>query len=116
MLVGIAGGSHWSLAVEPFAGGTGAGLQFDVACRVRAAPGRLASSYRLLVPARMDEPGAVLLEAAPGAVCSLRLDERGEAFGQRDLSDSTLTIRPPSTAGELPATIRWRYSISLAAP
>ena len=44
LLVGMAGNSHWSMSVE-FDPAAGKAL-FDVACRVKREPGKLASTYR----------------------------------------------------------------------
>src|SRR5215213_8525183 len=46
LLVGMAGGSHWSASAEPVSGR--AEIAFDVACRHKTKPNRLGSRYRSL--------------------------------------------------------------------
>lgn len=63
LLVGMAGTSHWSLSMEldPAAGRA----VFDVACRVKRAPGELGSTYRRAdLPLRVSPPtGPISLPA-----------------------------------------------------
>jgi len=113
LLVGMAGRSHWSLGVETVAGTKESGMQFDVACRLRSAAGRLASRYRVLVSARIDpQTGDVLLET-DGICCRVRPEIVAGSAAQFGLANSVLTIQPPPALGGVPSTVRWRYSISL---
>jgi hypothetical protein len=107
LLVGMAGSSHWSLSVEANAQLHRA--TFDVACRTRAEPAWLGSTYSLSPDFEIAEN--CLLDAA-----GRRLQVTPDAphvptvltFSQRRLS-----LVPERTAlpGKAPQTIRWRYSI-----
>jgi hypothetical protein len=109
----MAGSSHWSLGGESDSSEGAVGPRFDVACRLRALPGRFASSYRTLVPARLDQQsGAVLLEAG-GVVCTVEGNRVVPGATRMDLTGSALTIRPAAWAGEVPTTVRWEYVVSL---
>ena len=86
LLVGMAGGSHWSASVEPLADRPA--LLFDVACRHTRLPQWLGSRYRQL-------PGQEKRVAIDGEVAVTR--EQGMLAIQ--------PTSPPSGAG----TARWRY-------
>ena len=91
LLVGKAGSSHWSASVELDAAGSL--VIFDVACRLRAEPGSLGSTYSMLSAQQSVTPleGAVLVELGQGKA----------------------VIRPTSADRPAPRTDRWRYSIGL---
>jgi hypothetical protein len=57
LLLGMAGGSHWSASIEAVPGKTE--LIFDIACRHGANPGHLGSRYRRL----MNSPDDFLIRA-----------------------------------------------------
>jgi hypothetical protein len=122
--LGMAGTSHWSLAVEV----EGGRLWFDVACRVQQAPGPLLSSYRwadagdghagngwqLRLPhsatlfPRGDHGGRPLVGL------ELTADERSTEL-RVDESAGLLQLRPKQPPVTRPATIRWRYGWSVTA-
>jgi len=95
LLVGMAGGSHWSASIEATSEGE---LRFDFACRHAQAPRWLGNSYRRLSQLHtLDTFGSVtahlVWEATSGA--------------------NLLTVTPTS-AGKSAGTTRWAYSLRLA--
>jgi hypothetical protein len=114
LLVGRAGASHWSLSVEwdPLS----ARFSFDVACRVRSAPERLGSRYRLpsaaTVSGPIDAAGGIAL---PGGrrFCSEAVDDQPECKLIQQAGE--LQLHPAPVAAPWPKTSRWRYSVAAAA-
>ncbi|HEY5313316.1 MAG TPA: hypothetical protein VIK18_12390 [Pirellulales bacterium] len=106
LLVGMAGRSHWSAAVEVPADGRQAA--FEIACRAVAPPAWLGSSYRL--------ESKLTVEYSPTSVwlgpLELAIEPLGQAaaptwtLGQQVLQ---LAVSPP--AGRWPQTIIWRYAL-----
>lgn len=101
--VGQAGKSHWSISVETIEGDTGETLRFDVACRVRALPNWLGSTYR-----RTD---AVASQTARLGLTN----ESTEVKPAQDLLTCVCTIKPESVT-KYPATLRWSYRITHPSP
>jgi hypothetical protein len=112
--LGMAGTSHWSLAVE-------AGkheLWFDVACRVQEPPGRLQSCYRLTNSLRWADSQTPACDGRPVVrvsstgqlreLCSLQVDEAStEMTIAADLRE--VQLRPRYFPDRCPGTVRWRY-------
>src|SRR5438067_13480407 len=90
LLVGMAGGSHWSASIEAVAGK--AELIFDIACRHGAKRGALGSRYRRV----------------SGAAKELAI--RGEG-ANISLTDDGVAIRPADGV-DSPGTTRWRFTLS----
>jgi hypothetical protein len=88
LLVGMAGGSHWSACIEPMAGH--AGLTFDIACRHKAAPGWLGSRYQIRAPLN-----GVSLEGDDGRVTK---------------DEATLVVEP-RVSPLVVSTTRWRFTL-----
>jgi hypothetical protein len=123
--LGMAGTSHWSLAVEV----EGSRLWFDVACRVQQAPGPLRSSYRWADagerPAgqswRLRQPRAAVLffprddhAGSPLVGLELTADERSTELCVDECA-GLLQLRPKQPPATWPATICWRYRWSVTA-
>jgi hypothetical protein len=109
LLVGMAGKSHWSLAVQVVESGA---LLFDVACRVREPPGFLGSIYTLPPRVTAERPGdghAMRLAGRGGAVELAPANQDGAchvtAAGNR------ITVVARAAPRSVPATIRWRYAL-----
>ncbi|HEV2969489.1 MAG TPA: hypothetical protein VGY55_05815 [Pirellulales bacterium] len=101
LLVGKAGSSHWSAAVE--ADPTAGVLRFDVACRIQNEPSRLGSSYWIGANPKLPPPALPRFEMTP----------IGDGVERRlDVTDREVAIRVLSDTGPLPRTIRWQYVIS----
>jgi hypothetical protein len=101
LLVGKAGSSHWSAAIEadPAAGA----LDFDIACRFGDEPRLLGSIY------------AIVCEASNSISCLPRINLPEIADGCRrtvDAAGDRLTIRILPPPGPLPRTVRWQYIVS----
>lgn len=111
LLVGMAGTSHWSLSAEAQA--SSGEIAFDVACRLHESPTWLGSRYRLaegVSPIRDSSNQAIELELPSGS-CWLSMD-RLVSKGPLELCDRHLAARPEVRfPAELPATVRWRYTI-----
>lgn len=112
LLVGMAGTSHWSASIEPI--GRAPGFLFDVACRVKAPPVILSSTYRTMAPApqKVNASQARIedvcrLEAVPLQPVSDNLPSCGI-----DVADSNLVVQPHLVTIDPPATVRWRYQFS----
>jgi hypothetical protein len=96
LLVGRAGGSHWSASVQFDV--SGRRVEFDVACRVTGPPDALRSTYD--VPP--DSPLRLVADPIDGNYAQLI---RG--------NDTSLAVAPQMPSGPWPATVRWRYSITV---
>ncbi len=104
LLIGIAGKSHWSLSVEAIR--ETATLVFDVACRCARTPERLGSVYRAnIVP---SPSGHLLIH---GRECTIRADEQLAA--RLTIDDNQLILAPSTLDTAAPATVRWKYSVSI---
>lgn len=96
LLVGRAGGSHWSASVQFDA--SGRRIEFDVACRVTGPPEALRSTYDLPPDSRLR------VVADPIDGISARLIQS---------SGTTLAVAPDPPGGPWPATVRWRYAFTI---
>jgi hypothetical protein len=92
LLVGMAGGSHWSASVEPMPGE--AELLFDLACRHSKPPARLGSRYRRL----SDGPEKATI--------------RGEEARVTQEGEMVVVVPAVVTAAE--GTARWKFAVRLA--
>jgi hypothetical protein len=102
LLVGKAGSSHWSAAIE--ADREAGALRFDIACRMSAEPTRLGSAYSSLhkhLPASTKP----LIELAT-------LNDTVHRV--LDSSDTVFSVRVSNEFYPKPSTIRWKYAISLS--
>lgn len=112
LLVGRAGASHWSMSIEldPAA----AQISFDVACRVRAAPGRLGSRYRRLDIA-CDQASAG--QRNPLSMAELSGNWRLRPEGVERPScllcchRNELELEPSGLQSCWPQTVRWQYAL-----
>ena len=100
--LGLAGTSHWSIAVE-----VGNGLEFDVACRVSEAPDFLGSTYQA------HNPGQI---SSDGRQCRFDLGDGDSVIwelleGQISGQDQQFVVLPAENDGPYPTTFRWRYRI-----
>jgi hypothetical protein len=109
--LGMAGTSHWSLAVEA----DERGLWFDVACRIQRPPAGLQTSYELAEPfgaACIESVEAdrcrVVGPSARDSLCELRADAASTAIVV-DGDGRHLQLQPRLIPDRLPATVRWRY-------
>ena len=116
--VGMAGTSHWSLAVE--ASMDQPTFCCDVACRVRERPGNLAVTWVLgeNVAVNSNTERSVELSTAIGPV-RISVDEKDEFaadifVGQKvEHGSHQICLSPQTTTAAPPTTFRWRYGIEL---
>lgn len=94
LLVGMAGRTHWSVAVE--ASADRRGLIFDAAARVQSAPQRLGSRY-----VRCDVSSGIDIESPPTRQAVLCGD--GVNGEQHEAG--------PKPVDRVPTTTTWRYEI-----
>lgn len=102
--VGLAGKSHWSVAIEGHAD-----LVFDVACRVNASPDYLGSTYQVHQPCERGEDAGLM-----------RIDLGGSTMvgwevldGEFRIVEDHCAVVPAAMSGPFPATIRWSYRFHL---
>ena len=112
LLVGRAGGSHWSMSVE--ADPLAEWLTFDIACRLRTMPQWLGSTYQATAAARMLGGE---LRIAGGATLRL-LDDAAVRHAPLEIAGDIVRLAPAGWSGDWPKTpsrtIRWRYAIQPA--
>jgi hypothetical protein len=114
LLIGKAGGSHWSLSAST---ADGCRIEFDVACRLTSGEGNLGSSYRLppSVETRLSARGATLIAPLWPAAIVVAITPHEPAELRYD-GPNQLCISPRRAPGSLPRTVRWRYTVALAPP
>jgi hypothetical protein len=112
--LGMAGGSHWSLAVEA----TQETLEFEVACRLHAAPRWLGSRYDFaagatLANAPTDQSLALAVGTGAGRRAILLSVDPELTQLEWDPSRRRIDLCPRGTSNHWPATLRWRYVLRL---
>lgn len=111
LLVGMAGRSHWSAAVE---GSAQTGLLFDLAVRAQELPDWIGTSYHVGNDWRLTEASAprLRLEHASGAAIELVSASGGQwtvAIEQQNLAVVRFLV--DRNDEPLPKTVRWKYGI-----
>ncbi|MEQ8209966.1 MAG: hypothetical protein RH917_09040 [Lacipirellulaceae bacterium] len=119
-LVGMSGSCHWSLTVEPSNDPQKPGILFDAACRMKAAIPRVSSVYQLSYESTLASGEAIHSVKTPLgkldiAALPLKDEPQGTppvevAYHQQEL----LVRREIAPPDQLPATVRWRYTLSLS--
>lgn len=113
LAVGKAGNSHWSLSVE-LDRATGRAC-WDVACRLKEAPARLGSEYRVLHLASSSErdllAGGLTWSLGEGRRVGLHVPREGARLLVPD--SQRLLIEREIATTSWPLTVRWGYTISL---
>jgi hypothetical protein len=107
-LVGMSGKSHWSASIAPLTDSVG--FEFDFAVRIPAAPGFVGSGYRTMIaPKITDSPSFEL------ALENWRCEIRPADATQLSLEslDNGISLRCLETATRFPATLRWKYFVSV---
>jgi len=101
LLVGMAGRSHWSAAVDVCP--ERKTLRFDVAVRVQAGAELLGSAYEIVA---VQEAAAVVATVSPGALMSGSMPAGSDFRFEPDVGEAVT----------FPATICWKYSLRLREP
>ena len=99
--VGQAGKSHWSISVEATLLDSKPVLKFDLACRCRAQPSWLGSTYQRLVSIADQVPMLRVIDVEP----------------IKPSADGTLILScevAPSPSPKYPTTFRWSYLVTVA--
>lgn len=105
--VGMAGVSHWSLAVD--VDSQAAAISFDVACRIKAPAQFLGSTYQIGGSIRRhdDRVARVLLNPTGATQSEVTLEVM---VGRVEVNPGgQLVVLPSSISDPLPATVRWKY-------
>ncbi len=107
--VGLAGTSHWSLAIETDADGF---LCFDNACRVKELPTFLGSTYAVPNSARQAgvQPQAVTWELPDGRDLCVRCEAAWSRI-ECVKEEQGFRIQPVQISTAWPVTIRWKYRL-----
>jgi hypothetical protein len=115
MLVGMAGGNHWSASIE--ADEAGERVFFDIACRIANEPQWLGSSYALPPFASSSPQPSPIKEEGEIVRPCIELDQSfAPADGVRpelEATDRQIIVRVKTDPGPLPRTVRWRYLVKL---
>lgn len=129
LATGMAGNSHWSVAVEPNDADHPTGIQWDVACRIRKEqPALLGSTFRVSeqfhVQARHEGDEVILEDRNHDLKFALRLCNVSAtepattepAFKcQFDPAERHIAfLLPQSGPLQLPQTLRWKYELRFA--
>lgn len=102
LLVGKAGTSHWSAAIE--ADSVTETLRFDIACRAAHEPLFLGSSYSIV---------GEIVDARQRVLPNIDLaDESADCRAALEVRENRLVIRVRSLVSDLPNTSRWVYTVS----
>lgn len=113
LLVGRAGGSHWSMSIE--ADPAAERLTFDVACRLRHVPQWLGSTYRASVPIHL---AGGELSVSTGVVLR-QLNDAAIQHAPLAVAGDVVRLAPAGWSGDWPETpprtLRWRYAIEAVA-
>ena len=106
--IGMAGASHWSLAVTVVE----QAIEWDWACRLKDRPARLGGHYDLLDGARYDASNFLIRGTGSWAVrCEGLL---GGVDFQTDPACGHLSVLPNYGAElQFPCTVRWKYRFSI---
>lgn len=105
LLVGMAGRSHWSAAIE--LDGPGRLAVFEIACRVSGSPGWLGTSYRLTGPDTIGY-SAGALRVGPIELPSPPSESNCLPWS---VQQTILRLAVVPDAGAWPQTIRWGYTL-----
>ena len=117
MLVGMAGRSHWSVAVELDTALSR--LRFDVACRVKDEPpaggsevvAGLRSSYRAMIPPTLDPETGDLVTVGELAISVAAAGVGPAEFDRIRVAEAGLTLHAAGDSRELPRTVQWTYTL-----
>jgi hypothetical protein len=111
LLVGMAGRSHWSAAVE---GTDETGLVFDLAVRAQELPDWIGTSYHVGNHWRLTEASAARLRLEHASAVAIELvSENGGQWTVAIEQQNLVVVRFVVDRNDdpLPKTVRWKYRI-----
>jgi hypothetical protein len=103
LLVGKAGASHWSAAIE--ADREAGVFRFDIACRLSSGPKYLGSTYSIIKDRNESAPRRPRIEVAMINDACLRAIQA---------SETEMSVCVTSESLPEPRTIRWKYVVNSA--
>lgn len=116
MLVGMAGDSHWSVAMDPLAGEVG--IMVAVACRIKQHPVRICSRYGSIwetTGPEVDREGRLIWQVGKRRI-AVEVVSLPEFPTPETPSDAAgFEINASVDEAPFPKTIQWRYRVRLLA-
>ncbi|MBA2115461.1 hypothetical protein [Bremerella alba] len=113
LLVGMAGDSHWSAAVEPM--DEPGGIHFSVACRMKDYPMRICSRYGCALEETIDptlqRDGPWVWKINEVEVCVDVIAQEQFPTPEVPASASGFEVNASLDGEPFPKTIQWRYKI-----
>jgi len=113
LLVGMAGDSHWSAAVEPL--DQPGGIHFSVACRMKDYPMRIGSHYGCALQERIDpqleRDGPWVWNIQGSEVCVDVIPQEEFPTPEVPASADGFEVNASLDGQPFPKTIQWRYKI-----
>lgn len=113
LLIGMAGGSHWSASIEQDPATRT--VRFDIACRAKSRPENLGSRYRIAPRVELQSgTEAVSLHFAAGGLTFEIAGETGKDAPQPTVrtADNELGIHFSEPTNDQPQTYRWMYRLT----
>jgi hypothetical protein len=116
MLVGMSTNGHWSLSIQPDDGDSPA-VTFDAACRIQKIPKSLGSSYLWGERVQVEDSDHVPRLHFGSGKCNVELWD-ADSYGLPWVCDRHIRTMMFAAPGDplqtrLPATVRWRYRMSI---
>jgi hypothetical protein len=114
MLVGMAGDSHWSVAMDPMAGGVG--ITVAVACRLKQHPVQIGSRYGNLIEGlspQTDSEGRIVWQLGEHRVAIEVVSLSEYPTPETPYDPQGFEIKASINEEPFPKTIQWRYLIRL---
>lgn len=112
--VGAAGTSHWSLSIEALPGPAPA-LRYDVACRCRIPPDRLASTFEMLANGArfaIDDAETAVIEGVASGTIQIRPEPSiGPVRWKESEAGRVLSLAADLGGSPSPGTFRWGFRI-----
>lgn len=107
--VGMAGTSHWSVAVES----SDTSLKFDFACRVKQPPHWLGSTYEWNPDVSVASARRATIAQTNVSLHIATDDTENTEATLNEIDQLEIQSAPESDKPSVPATFRWRYQITI---
>jgi hypothetical protein len=112
LLVGRAGASHWSACIEPTAEWDA--ISLDIACRIQQPPAWLGCRFRVSTQATARLETGTIAIICGGKSLKIAGSNEMETSTACRLATAEIEIVPNIITTRLPATARWRFTLSVA--